>query len=103
MQGRSTEEFVVSLEQAIDDQLARSPGWLRRDAFARVTADYLIEDGTLEDLEICFYQAPAGRSKMEVSGYATSDDGQVLDLAITSYGRYGQPLPSDQVSKRFRW
>jgi AIPR protein/Abortive infection phage resistance protein N-terminal domain len=103
MEGRSIEEFVLSLEQAIDDQLARSPGWLRRDAFARVTADYLIEDGTLEELEICFYQAPAGRSKMEVSGYATSDGGQVLDLVVTSYGRYGQPLPSDQVYKRFRW
>jgi hypothetical protein len=103
VQGETVEEFVISLEQAIEDQLATSPGWLRRDAFARVVSDYLIEDGTLEELEVCFYQAPSGRSKMEVAGYAFSDDGRVLDLAVASYGRHGQALPQEQVHKHLRW
>jgi hypothetical protein len=38
----------------------------------RVAGDYLAQDGTLEDLEVCVYQAPSGRSKMEVSGYAVT-------------------------------
>lgn len=103
MQGETVEEFLIGLEQAIDDQLARSPGWLRRDGFVRVVSDYLIEDGALEELEVCFYKAPSGRSKMEVSGYALSDNGQVLDLAVTSYGRRGQGFPQEEVHKQFRW
>ena len=53
MEGEAVEEFLISMDQAVEDQLARSPGWLRRDAFVRVASDYLIEDGTLEDLEVC--------------------------------------------------
>ena len=103
MQGETVEEFLISLEQAVEDQLARSPGWLRRDAFVRVAGDYLAEDGTLEDLEVCFYQAPSGRSKMEVAGYAISDGGRVLDLAVASYGNSGQTIPQEQVHKQLRW
>src|ERR1700722_4912803 len=103
MQGETVEEFVISLEQAVEDQLARSPGWLQRDAFVRVASDYLIEDGTLEDLEVCYYLAPSGRSKMEVAGYAFSDDGRVLDLAVSGYRYSGQTVPRDQVHRQFRW
>jgi AIPR protein len=103
MHGESAEEFLIAVDQTVDDQLARSPGWLRRDAFVRVASDYLIEDGTLEDLEVCHYQAPAGRSRMEVAGYAISDSGRVLDLAVAGYRYSGQPLPPDQVHRQFRW
>jgi hypothetical protein len=103
MHGDTVEDFIIGLEQAVDDQLARSSGWLSRDAFVRVTADYLVEDGTLEDLDVCFYQAPSGRSKMEVAGYSFSDDGRVLDLAVAGYGYAGQTVPQDQVHRLFRW
>ena len=103
MHGDTVEDFLISLDQTVNDQLARSPGWLRRDTFVRVAADYLVEDGTLEDLEVCYYQAPSGRSKMEVAGYAISDDGRVLDLAVAGYGYMGQTVPQDQVHRQFRW
>jgi hypothetical protein len=103
MRGETVEEFVISLEQAADDQLARYPGWLRRDAFVRVAADYLIEDGTLEDLDVCYFAAPAGRSRMEVAGYGISDDGRVLDLAVAAFGYSGQTVTQDQVRRQFRW
>ena len=103
MHGDTVEDFLISLDQTVNDQPARSPGWLRRDAFVRVAADYLVEDGTLEDLEVCYYQAPSGRSKMEVAGYAISDDGRVLDLAVAGYGYMGQTVPQDLVHRQFRW
>src|SRR6266851_2093949 len=83
----------AAMDQAVEDQLARSPGWLRRDAFVRVTSDYLIEDGTLEDLEVCYYQAPSGRSKIEVAGYAISDDGRVLDRSSRATATRARPFP----------
>src|ERR1022692_1496215 len=103
MQGETVEEFVSILEQAVEDQLTHYPGWLKRDAFVRVVGDYLIDDGTLEDLEVCYYAAPSSRSRMEVAGYAISDDGRVLDLAVASFGYSGQTVPQDQVRRQFRW
>jgi hypothetical protein len=73
MQGETVEEFAISLEQAVEDRLSYYPGWLKRDVFVQVFAEYLVEDGTLDDLEVCYYVAPSGRSKVEVAGYATTD------------------------------
>lgn len=103
MYGETIEEFVGILDHAVADQLVHNPGWLKRDAFVRVTGDYLIEDGTLEELEVCYYTAPYGRSKLEIAGYAIGDDGCVLDLAATSFGHYGQTILQDQVRRQLRW
>jgi hypothetical protein len=103
MQGETLEEFEISLEQAVEDQIAYYPGWLKRDVFVRVVSDYLIEDGTLEDLEVCYYVASAHPSMMEVAGYAISDDGHILDLAVAKFGCSGQTVPPDQVRRQFRW
>ena len=55
MHGDTVEDFLINLDQTVNDQLARSPGWLKNgDTFVRVAADYLVEDGTLEDLEVCY-------------------------------------------------
>ena len=40
---------------------------------------------------------------MEVAGYAISDDGRVLDLAVAGYGYMGQTVPQDLVHRQFRW
>ncbi|MEY9214580.1 AIPR family protein [Thermobifida halotolerans] len=103
MQGASVEEFAISLEQAVDDRLNEESGLHKRDVFVQVVSEYLIEDGTLEDLYVCYYVHPYGRSRVEVSGYAISDDGHVLDLVVADYGNYGQTVSRDQVRKRFRW
>ncbi|MFD7474956.1 AIPR family protein [Streptomyces sp. NPDC059837] len=97
------QEFAIALEQAIDDSLGREPGWLRRDAFVRAAGDYLVDDGTLEDVEVCYFAHPAGRSRMEVAGYSVSDDGHVLDLISVYYGEHGQTISRDQVRRRFSW
>jgi AIPR protein len=103
MQGETVEGFEVSLERAVEDQLPYYPGWLKRDVFVRIVGDYLIEDGTLEDLEVCYYVASARPSMMEVAGYAISDDGHMLDLAVAKFGCSGRALPPDQVRRQFRW
>lgn len=103
MEGESAADFAIALEQSVEDQLGQQPGWLKRDAFVQVVADYLIEDGVLEDLSPCYHTAPFGRSRMEVAGYYISDDGLALDLAVAEYGHAGQTLPRDLVLKRLRW
>jgi hypothetical protein len=103
--GDTTEEFAISLGQSVEDRLGRDsgPGWLKRDVFVQVVSEYLVEDGVLEDLQVCYYVHPAGRSRMEVAGYAISDDGSVLDLVVADYGHDGQAISRDQVLKRLRW
>ncbi|MGW0589046.1 AIPR family protein [Streptosporangium sp. NPDC002607] len=103
MEGETAEEFAIHLEQAVEERLGNDSGWLRRDVFVQVVQEYLVEDGTLEDLRICYFVAPSGRSRMEVAGYHISDDGRVLDLVVASYGNSGQTLPRDQVLKRLKW
>jgi hypothetical protein len=103
VQGETVEEFAISLEQAIDDRLGQDSGWMRRDVFVQIVGEYLHEDGTLEDLHVCYYVHPSGRSRMETAGYAISDDGRVLDLIVADYGNYGQTISRDQVKKRLNW
>ncbi|MEU4516238.1 AIPR family protein [Nonomuraea wenchangensis] len=102
MQAETIEQFLIELEQAIDDRLGQEFVY-RRDAFARLVADHLTEDGSLEDLEVCYYTAPFGRSRIEVGGYALNDDGRILDLVVALYGHHGETVPRDQITKRFRW
>ncbi|GAA4598041.1 AIPR family protein [Planotetraspora phitsanulokensis] len=103
MKGETAEEFAIQLEQAVEERLGHDSGWLRRDVFVQVVQEYLVEDGALEDLRICYFVAPLGRSRMEVAGYYISDDGRVLDLVVANYGNSGQTLPRDQVLKRLKW
>lgn len=103
MEGATIEEFAISLDHLVEDRLGHDPGFLKQDVFVQVVSEYLVEDGALEDIVVCHYRAPAGRSRMEVAGYALSDDGHVLDLVAADYGHSGEMLPRDQVLKLFRW
>ena len=97
------EEFSVSLEHEVNERVDREPGWMRRDAFVDVVGEYLIEDGALEDLQVCYHLSQRGKIRMEVGGYAFSDDGQVLDLIAVDVPNYTQNVPRDQIRQRFRW
>ncbi len=97
------EEFFVNLEHEVNERADREPGWLRRDAFVDVVGEYLIEDGALEDLQVCYYLSQRGKTRMEVGGYAISDDGRVLDLVAIDLPNYSQNVPRDQIRQRFRW
>lgn len=97
------EEFAVSLERAVNERVDREPGWMKRDAFVDVVGEYLVEDGALEDLQVCYHLSQQGRTRMEVGGYAVSDDGRVLDLVAVDHPNYSQTVPRDQIRQRFRW
>jgi hypothetical protein len=101
--GETVDEFAINFGQAVEDQLTQHAGWLKRDAFVHLVGDYLIEDGALEDLTVCYYSAPAGRSKMEVAGFSISDDGRVLDLVVANYGHSGQVVPREQTTRQLTW
>jgi len=103
MEGATIEEFTISLDQLVDDRLGGEHGFLKQDVFVQIVAEYLIEDGALEDVTVCQYRAPDGRSRIEVAGYALSDGGRVLDLVAANYGNAGEVLPRDQALRMLRW
>lgn len=97
------EEFAVGLEHTVNERIDREPGWLKRDAFVDVVGEYLIEDGTLEELQVCYHLSQRGRTRMEVAGYGLSNDGEVLDLIAVDHPNYCQTVPRNQVQQRLRW
>lgn len=96
-------EFAAWLREAVHDRLDQDPEWLARDAFVQIVGEFLIEDGALEDLQVCYYHGRDGQSRMEVAGYAVSDEGTQLDLVAVDYGRGGDVVTRDQVQKQLRW
>ncbi|WP_150253930.1 AIPR family protein [Nocardiopsis deserti] len=102
MHGNSVEEFTLNLEEEIARRLGHEYTYAR-DAFTHIVSEYLIEDGTLEELHIAYPRGLFGQSRMEANGYAISQQGHVLDLVVTDYGHSGQTVQRDQSRRRFRW
>jgi hypothetical protein len=94
--------FDTELHRQVAERLAVEPGHMARDAFVRLVAEYLVDDGSLEDLQVCYLRTARGNSHMEVAGYEISDDGTVLDLVTAQYPEYGAVVPRSQVRRLLR-
>ncbi|MFB4317615.1 AIPR family protein [Actinomadura sp. 21ATH] len=99
----AVEEFGVDLERQVTERVEQEDGWYKRDAFVRIVADHLREDGSLEDIHVCYHLAQYGRSRIEVAGYYLSDEGHVLDLVAVDYPLGGQTILRNQVAQSLRW
>jgi hypothetical protein len=76
---------------------------MQRDAFVQVVSEYMVEDGVSEDLQPCFFRAPAGnRQLMEAAGYGIGADGTVLEMAVVELGMQGKSIAQQRVIQRFR-
>jgi hypothetical protein len=94
--------FVSDVHAQVRERLATEPDMLARDAFVSLVGEYLVDDGTLDDLETCYLRAPWQRRFVEVSGYDISDDGTVLHLVTTEFGAEGASVRRDRLEQLLR-
>ena len=95
-------EFVSDVHARVRERLATEPDMLARDAFVSLVGEYLVDDGTLDDLETCYLRAPWQRRFVEVSGYDISDDGTVLHLVTAEFGAEGASVRRDRLEQLLR-
>lgn len=92
----NTEEFNAFCNDLLQEVLAESGeyegGEFRADQFTRVFADYLIEAGEIEDINICFYKSRG----MQFNGYNINQDNDCIDLFISILN---QQTPAVTVTK----
>jgi hypothetical protein len=99
---RDHAEHIRRIWEEIGDRVSAEPHLMQRDVFLQLVTEHLVEDGTLEDMQPCFYRTFVGKRRMEAAGYGVSEDGTVLDVAIVDLGNRGRTLPSQKVTQRFR-
>ncbi|MDG9670154.1 AIPR family protein [Hahella sp. CR1] len=63
-------------------------GGFKVDQFTRLVADYLIDAGEIEDVNICFYKARG----MQLNGYNVSQDEDCLDIFVSVFNQQTPPV-----------
>lgn len=96
------EEFVAHLHRRVQERLEAEPELMARDAFVRVVADYLVDDGTLDDLDVCYLHLPWQNRTVEVAGYDIAGDGSILHLVVTIFGELGATVRRDRIEQMIR-
>jgi hypothetical protein len=95
-------EFVKGLHQSVRDRVADDPGMMTRDAFVRQVGDYLIDDGTLDDVDPCYLHRPWQNRRVEVAGYDVTADNTILHLVTVELGAFAQTVKRDRLDQLVR-
>jgi hypothetical protein len=95
-------DFAAELHAEVDDRLRVEPGVLADAMFARIVSERLIDDGTLEDVDICFLRTQVGNRHLQVFGYNLSDGDSVLDLITCHYGSSAATISRDEIERLIR-
>ena len=96
------EHFAEQLRMDVNQRHSLEPELMSGDMFVRVVADRLMSDGSLEDVDVCYFRHK-GRPRLEVAGYNITHDDTVLDLITRDTDRRGALVPKSQVEKLFRY
>lgn len=80
------------LQEVISAADSHEEGEFRTDQFTRTMAEYLIEAGEVDDIEVCYYKTRG----MQMNGYCISQDEECLDLFISIFN---QQTPPPSVTK----
>lgn len=84
-------------EDLIQDILAGTgdseDGGFKIDQFTRTVADYLIEAGEVEDVNICFYKSRG----MQLNGYNVNQDEDGLDIFVALFNQQSPPVTVTKV------
>lgn len=75
------------LQEVISSADSDEIGQFRIDQFTRTAAEYLIEAGEIDDIDVCYYKAHG----MQMSGYCVSQDEDRLDLFVTIFNQQSWP------------
>ncbi|GLZ75400.1 hypothetical protein Afil01_02070 [Actinorhabdospora filicis] len=103
MTAPDSKAFARKLWDVLGERRAAEPQLMDHDAFVQVVAEYLIEDGAIEELEPCYYRVTSGREHMEVAGYSISADCEQLELATVNleyHGGTAQPSKGRRYLRR---
>jgi AIPR protein/abortive infection phage resistance-like protein len=95
-------DFVNQLDQRVQDRMADDTDMMARDAFVALAGEYLVEDGTFDDLTTCFIHAPWGNRRIEVAGYDLTGDDTILHLVIADYEAFGVEVKRDRLDPLVR-
>lgn len=83
------DKFVEDLQQEIIAEADSDEiGEFRTDQFTRMAADYLIEAGEIDDINVCYYKTRG----MQINGYSISQDEDCIDLFITIFNQQTPPV-----------
>lgn len=63
-------------------------GGFKVDQFTRMVADYLIEAGEVEDVNVCFYKSRG----MQLNGYNVNQDEDCLDIFVSVFNQQTPPV-----------
>lgn len=94
------ERFAEELDEEVARRLGRDHSY-RRDVVTQMVGEYLIEDGTLEELHTVYCSKRLRRSHAQANGYAISGHGHVLDLVITDEGHGAGTVPPARSRQHF--
>lgn len=100
--GDELRDFAADLHGEVDDRLRVEPGVLADAMFARIVSERLIDDGALEDVDICYLRTQVGNRHLEVFGYNLSDGETVLDLVTCQYGSLAATISRDEIERLIR-
>jgi hypothetical protein len=92
-----TEDLLQEVIAASDNE---ESGEFRINEFTRLAAEYLIEAGEIEDLNVCYHKSRG----MQINGYNLSQDEDCLDLFVTIFNQQSPPVSvtKTQVETAFR-
>lgn len=95
-------EFAAELSVEVRQRLAVEATGTAGDMFVRLVAERLIEDGAIEDLDVCYLRTQVGQRRIEVSGYEIGEGGAVLYLATRLCGADGERVPKESIDRLIR-
>ncbi|MEU0237138.1 AIPR family protein [Nocardiopsis sp. NPDC006198] len=95
-------DFVEELHRRVQDMVVSEPGLMTRDAFVRHVGGYLVDDGTLDDVEPCYIRRPWQNRHVEVAGYDVTADNTILHLVTSEFGAFGSTVKRDRVDQLVR-
>lgn len=102
MPAPDSKAFARKLWDVLHERTTSEPQLMNHDAFVQVVAEYLIEDGAIEELEPCHYRAEPTSGHMQANGYSISSDGDRLELAIVDLGFHGGTATAAQGRSRLK-
>tara|TARA_B100000315_G_scaffold65392_1_gene59358 strand:+ start:1901 stop:3940 length:2040 start_codon:yes stop_codon:yes gene_type:complete len=81
------------LQEVIAASDGEEEGEFRLDQFTYMAADYLIDAGEVDDINICYYKSRG----LQMNGYSVSQDEDCIDLFITIFNQQSPPLNVGKV------
>ena len=94
---RFIEDLLQEVIAAADSE---EEGEFRADQFTKIMADFLIEAGEIDDIDICYFKARG----MQINGYSISQDEDCVDLFISIFNQQSPPvsIPKTQCDTAFK-